>query len=238
MSSRPSSGVPGTRVRPVLAMIAVVALFGAPQLSGPPDWIEIGDRTYAREERAFEPRGVSLGEEIARVQLPARPSGTCSLAPTDRYYRLKVGTPIHRVVGHDPRTLVAIASDGDFGPRVYGVFRAPDARRGADLLDLSMGVRRIVVDEGRRTDLLTILDPQVLERIASAIATAPVYDAKRVVEMSGSEEHWVTFETLDGVRLERWLNEVYLHPGMVPPPELLAAVDEALRTSTGVPSRP
>jgi hypothetical protein len=214
--------------RRAFALAAVVALFSAPQVSGPPDWIELGDRVYATETPSGTSAPVVLAEEIARVQRPWNTGGLCSR--TDMYYRLKVGTPIHRIVGHDPRTLVAVPPDGTFGVRIYGVVKAPDARRAADLIDLSIGLERIWL-ERKNVSLGEITGREILDRIAREMAEAPLASGPS----SDGKSANVSFVTRDRVVLTRSYRTGYLSPGIAPPPALTAVLEDALRNAPSSP---
>jgi hypothetical protein len=217
-------------MRRAFAVAGLVALFSAPQVSGPPDWIEIGDRVYATETPSGTSAPVVLAEEIARVQRPPNTGGLCSR--TDTYYRLKVGTPIHRIVGHDPRTLLAVPPDGTFGVRIYGVVKAPDAKRAADLIDLSIGLERIWIDRDNRS-LGEITGRETLDRIAREMAEAPLASAS-LASFDGKGAN-VRFVTRDKVVLERFYRPGYLSPGIAPPPALTAVIEDALRKAPSSP---
>ena len=149
---------------------------------------------------------------------------------------LAPGTPIFELKRYTPKFRLAAVVDGEV--TLFEADTNPAARTGADLLDIRGRVRSIGINspQDARTELASIDDPEVVERLVEIVLSAPVDQSYR----NGSDErYFIAFHLEDGTAVIRsyWLGSGELHRGMMTPPSFRVSVLQALaRARTPAPT--
>ena len=114
---------------------------------------------------------------------------------------LAVGTPVYRVVGYAPTFRLAARQDGRI--LLYEADTNPQAKTGADLLDIGGKVRSIAVtgDTQVATPVATITDTQLVNALVTLLLAAPV-DQSRQSSAEGLR-YFLAFHLTDDTQVAR-----------------------------------
>lgn len=134
-------------------------------------------------------------------------------------YTMKGYTPAFRLVAHSNNGLLLFEADTN-----------PQAKKGADLLDLMEKVSYIGLNSERdgTTELAAIKDPKQVVRLVSMVLQAPV--DQHAVNQSGIM-YFLVFHLKDGTAVTRayWLDSGELARGILLPKAFGTAVEQALK---------
>lgn len=134
-------------------------------------------------------------------------------------YTMKGYAPAFRLVAHSNSGLVLFEADTN-----------PQAKRGADLLDLMEKVNYIGVNSERdeTVELAAIKDPKQVVRLVSMVLQAPV-DQNAVNR--GGTRYFLAFHLKDGTTVTRayWLDSGELARGILLPKAFGTAVEQTLK---------
>lgn len=200
------------------------------------DWvnfIKFGGITYIgdlNQGRALKES--DLGPEFAKVKFKL--SGNVSdpgyhAQDGDAAY-LNPGTPVYTVKGYKPTFRLA-ARDSDSNRLV--LFEAdtnPNAKQGADLLDIAGKVQYIGVnsEQDGKTELAAIKDPKQVTALVDIVLEAPV-DQNRPPQ--NEPQYFIAFHLEDGTTVTRQygLHSGELSRGILLPKAFEVAVEQALQ---------
>lgn len=181
--------------------------------------------------RAIE--AADLGPEFARVQFKV--SGnvcTPDYRTQDGHAGfLEKGTPVFTIKGYKPEFRLAAWQDQRLV--VFEADTNPQARVGADLLDLDGKVRSIGInstDDGT-TELAAINDPQQVAALVKLVLQAPVDQNFRFAgEYRPGTGFFIAFHFNDGTAAVRSYSTLSneMQRGMLLPPEFAAAITQAV----------
>jgi hypothetical protein len=155
-----------------------------------------------------EPVGRSLGEsdlgpEFARVEhvVPAD-DPDYEVKDGDAAF-LREGTPVYTVEGYEPEFRLAVLKESRVS--LYEVTDNPEAKKGADVLDIGSRVRSITVSNttipgNRGEELATIEGQEHVADLVEMVLEAPVVREELGEE---GEEYIVSFHLRDGTTVER-----------------------------------
>ena len=198
------------------------------------NFIQFGGITYVRLHPDREPplEEGDLGPEFARVAFKyegnvSDPSyQTENRKDGDAGY-LDPGTPVFAVKGYKPEFLLAARSSGELA--LYVADTNPNARTGADLLDIGGKVQYVGVNSRRdgSTELAAIRDPSQVETLVDMVLVAPVGQTRRDGD---GPRYFVAFHLDDGTTVVRayWLESGELSRGIMLPREFRTAIEQAI----------
>ena len=170
----------------------------------------------------------ALGDEVAVVRCRIGDTvGNPGFQPrTGDAAFLPAGTVLREITGYRRDFRLAAQEDGVW--RAYEPGELPDARTGADLLDVRGKVARISLVEGFHGEgvLRTVADPATVQRVVGAVLAAPVLtEAERQArraEMGDKPPSFVRFDLVDGTTVQRaWQVEADLLADALPAPPAL-----------------
>ncbi len=140
---------------------------------------------------------------------------------------LSPGTPVYVVKDYSPAFRLGIVQDGTV--TIYEASTNPDARIGADLLDIRGKVTAIDIlsEEDADTVLGTIDEPLAIDRFVEAILASPVDRRRRDHE---GERYFLGFRLVDGTSVVRsfWLESGELHRDIMTDPTVTQSVRSAV----------
>lgn len=115
---------------------------------------------------------------------------------------LPVGTELRAFADADPRMRLAVREDGAW--RVYEATDIPDARSGAELLDLAGGVTKVELLDGdtATTVLGAVTEAADVARLVDAVLAAPV-SSPDDEEFGNEAPVFVRFTLADGTYVQR-----------------------------------
>jgi hypothetical protein len=193
----------------VLPLVVFGALFLGPILfparpechADRTDFVRFGGITYMSYEyltpyTTDRPDPSVLGLEFARVQFKIPSDCDYKAEDGDAAY-LQPGTPLYTVTGY--RTDFLLATFEGCAVKLYEADRIPNARTGADLLDIDGKVAfvKITASDTVNTELGRIDEPALVESFVTAVLRAPVTTGdpgRRTGEM-----YRIAFHMHDGV---------------------------------------
>jgi hypothetical protein len=203
----------------VLLAVSIILLSLAACSRGPAgpgaktDWIKLNGILYVsllNTSYVAEP-DLSFYDTIKRKNENVYRDGDASL--------LEAGTPVYSVAGYAPGFRLAAKQEQKLV--IYQVSRNPDAKKGADLLDIEGKVERISVKEvDGAAELGSITERQQIEELVQLVLEAPVIDIVSQIN-SGAPEFTLSFHLLDGTEVGGffWLNSGVLSPPGIELPE-------------------
>jgi len=170
-----------------------------------------------------------LGPEFAQVQFKqAEPHvfGHECCQDGDAAF-LDAGTPVYIVKGYKPEFRLAARREGHLV--LYEADTNPNAKTGADLLDIGGKVRSIGVNSAQDgvTELAAIADPGQVAALVEMVLSARVDQNRR--DQQGTQ-YFIAFHLEDGTIVTRayWPDTGELHRGILLPPEFRTAVEQRL----------
>jgi len=174
-----------------------------------------------------------LGPEFAQVQFKqAEPHvfGHECCQDGDAAF-LDAGTPVYIVKGYKPEFRLAAHREGRLV--LYEADTNPNAKTGADLLDIGGKVRYIGVNSAQDgvTELAAIADPGQVAALAEMVLSARV-DQNRLGQQG--TQYFIAFHLEDDTIVTRayWPDTGELHRGILLPPEFRTAVEQRLNAVT------
>lgn len=143
---------------------------------------------------------------------------------------LEPGTVVYEVTGYDPEFRVAARGLEEGGYTLYEADTVPNARVGADLLDIDGKVRLITINSRRdgSTEIARIGERSEIRRMVHMVLSAPV-DQDRDIP-GGNGEVVIEFHLVDGTSVLRnfYPSEPELLRGIQVPEAFAKAVEDAL----------
>lgn len=140
---------------------------------------------------------------------------------------LDAGTPVYTVKGYAATFRLAAHFAGRL--TFYEANSNPNAKTGADLLDIDTKVQSIGVNSEKdgTTQLAAISDPERVAALVALVLASPI-DQNR--QESGGASYFIAFYLKDGTAVARnyWADSGQLVPGILTPPEFRAAVEQAV----------
>lgn len=220
-------------VIPMLAILGLVSCNTSINI----DWvnfIKFGGITYVgdllNQGRALKES--DLGPEFAKVKFKL--SGNASdpgyhAQDGDAAY-LNPGTPVYTVKGYKPTFRLAARDSASNRLVLFEADTNPNAKKGADLLDIAGKVQYIGVDSEQdgKTELAAIKDPKQVTALVDIVLEAPV-DQNRPPQ--NELQYFIAFHLEDGTTVTReyGLHSGELSRGILLPKAFEVAVEQALQ---------
>ena len=176
----------------------------------------------------------SLGPQFTTVQFTVSENVSVpnyTLKDGDAAF-LPANTPVYSVQGYRPEFRLAVRREGTIV--LYEADTNPQAKRGADFLDLADKVQSIRVNSAVDgiTELAAITDTQQVEALVEMVLQAAVDSSHDTA--SGREYLIIVFHLLDGTTVARtyFHDTGELHRGIMLPQAFADRIEAALRKYT------
>lgn len=143
---------------------------------------------------------------------------------------LAPGTKIYQMKGYSPTFRLLAMRDGKWF--LYEAYNNPQAKTGADYLDLAGKLDYIVVRSMvDHSPVAEIRDRALVDEVAAAVAGAPLAARDDQSGTASENRYGLSFVLADGTSITRtfWPDTGYLWPGIKLPQRVAAIVTEAMK---------